>query len=662
MTLKPHRGPAILLFLIFLGFSLFFHLPDARSLDAVLTPPPGTYHKAVSVRFVLPAGASAHFTLDGTEPSLNSPAFSSPVDIEENTVIRYITVDVSGIIGAVKEAFYRIDLPESSPDRLLTVATPGGGHFSGGIRVKLEGSVGAAVYYTMDGSDPDTGSPVFTSPVLLTSDTILKFFSMGRDGTREPVRSERYSFSLSDRIVDMTPPEPTVTPSPEEYKTGDLVHLKADEKCELYYTLDGSNPTEKSIKYKKPFPLRGNTVLSFFAVDRAHNRSGTHVATYVVDTEPGLDSHTYNVPLVLDHNTVLKYFSVDRMDNREKVKTAEYTFDSTPPKTTVTPPGGEYRPPVSVTLGTEEGAVIHYTLDGSAPDTDSPVYSNALTFKIPTILKFFAVDRLGNKEAVQTHRYLFINGVWRKYARGVFLLPSVTDGHTLWMGSETGLVVYTIGSGSRKFVGQREGLSGGKINDMVLDEKDDLWIATEAGITVRKRAGGSFNVGTKQGLPSREVISLGVDIDNSIWAGTKNGVAHIKGDVVLEVLKKKDGLLDDTVLAIAVDALGNKWFGTRKGLSMFTGSKWRNFTRESGLAKNEVRTVALDSLWNVWCGTPDGISVFDGANWRTYRRKDGLPSNVIILIAPDIDGEVWVATRGGVARFTGGRWVREESP
>jgi len=698
--LKRRRGPVILVFLILVGFTGIFRIPDARSMGVVLTPPPGTYHEPVVLRFAVPAGAEVHFTLDGSEPTVRSPAFKSPVTIGEDTVIRYFTVDVSGIMGAVKEAFYRIDLPDSRKDRLLTVANPPGGHFSRGVWVKLEGRAGAALYYTIDGSDPDTSSPVFTSPILLTNDTVLKFFSMGSDGTREPVRSERYSFSLTEKIVDTTPPEPTVAPSPGEYKIGDLVHLEANEECEFYYTLDGSKPTEKSIKYENPFPIQGNTVLRFFAVDRAHNRSEIHVAKYVVDTvpaesrtipapglyvppltvrietseedavvhftldgsDPGVDSHVYNAPLVLNYHTIIKYFSVDRMGNREEVKTAEYTFDSTPPETEVTPPGGEYRPPVSVTLETEEGAAIHYTLDGSTPDMNSPVYSNTLTFKVPTVLKLFAVDNLGNEEAVQTHRYRFINGVWRKYARGVFLLPSVTDGHTFWMGSEAGLVVYTVGSGSQQFVGQREGFLGNTINDMVLDEEDNLWVATEAGITVMKKRGGFFHIGKKQGLPSEEVISLGVDIDNSVWAGTKNGVAHIKRNVVLEILEKKDGLVDNTVLAIAVDALGNKWFGTKKGLSKFTGSEWHNFTRESGLIRNEVRTVALDSHWNVWCGTPDGISVFDGTGWRSYRQKDGLPSDAITLITPDVDGDIWVATRGGVARFTGDHWVKEELP
>jgi ligand-binding sensor domain-containing protein len=344
------------------------------------------------------------------------------------------------------------------------------------------------------------------------------------------------------------------------------------------------------------------------------------------------------------------------------MKEETYLFDDEAPVTVADPPGGAYVPPISVTLRTEETARTHFSLDGYNPDSESSIYFSGFTFTRPATLKFFSMDSAGNMERIQTHEYELVSGVWRKHARGVYLIPSVTNGKTFWMGSESGLAVYHVGSGDRSFIGEREGLLGTIINDLVLDEEGDLWVATDRGLNHLHSGGRFVNFTRDEGLPDREVLCLGVDRDGSVWAGTKKGVSRIKDDVVQETLKAADGLPHDTVLSIAVDYSGNKWFGTMKGLVKFTGSEWRIFTRESGMIDNEVRTVAIDKDWNTWVGTPRGVSVFDREEWMSFTKNDGLPGNAVVLITPDPDGEVWVATRTGVARYSNGEWKKENPP
>ncbi len=694
-ALSPHLLGAVLTVV------LLAHPPSVSwGLEVGLEPAPGIYRDPLMLTISVPPDVRVHFTLDGSEPSLYSAVYRRPVRIEKDTVVRYFTVDPMGVRGKVLEAFYRIEGTRGPEEGLRTTVDPPGGSYSDRIIVRLDSSVGATIYYTIDGSEPDTSSSIFTTPLILSGDTHLRFFAVGLDGVREPLREERYVFQLVSRLVDTTPPTVRVAPAPEDYRAGDRVRIEANEDSTIYYTTDGSEPTEDSEIFTEPVLLRQNTVLRFFGVDRQGNRSGEQTAEYTVDNVPptvtaspqaGLQrppllarlvsseedatvyftldgsmpdegSEIYHEPIVLVDDTIVRFFALDAAGNRGEVSEVRYTIDGTPPRTAVNPPEGQYKPPVTVTLETEEGARIYYSLDGRDPDPDSPVYTSSFTFHEPVILKFYAVDGVGNQEPIQTHRYGFINGVWRKYARGVFLIPSVTNGRTFWMGSEAGLVVYHVGSGSRKFVGEREGLVGNRINDLILDEEGNLWIATEEGVNRQDKGGGFTHIGSKDGLPDEEVLAIGVDVDGSVWAGTSRGVANIRDGVVYEVYRKRDGLVDDHVLSITVDALGNKWFGTRKGLSKFTGAEWRNFTRDSGLVDNEIRTVAIDRDWKVWCGTSRGISVFDGQGWTTHGRSNGLPSIIIDLIAPDPDGEIWVATKAGVARFDGEKWIKEESP
>ncbi|UCF88309.1 MAG: chitobiase/beta-hexosaminidase C-terminal domain-containing protein [bacterium] len=668
--------------------------------EAILKPAPGEYDKPITVVFDLPQNTRVYYTLDGSEPGIRSLLYGKPLTIEDDTIIRYYTVDSGGRRSSVQEAFYRIRLQMAPGGGLRTVADPPAGLYSERVRVTLSTREGATIYYTIDGSDPSTESDIYRAPLNLSVDTRLKFFAMDADGSREPVRTEAYRFKLASRMVDTTPPAARVTPLPSDFRAGDLIRLTANEESRIYYTLDGSDPTEESSLYEGPFWLSGSSDLKFFAVDASGNRSMIYSEVYLLDQDapsseaypptglytsplkvtisvsdadarvhytlngiaPTTDSPVYGQALVLTKDTVLQFFSVDPNGNREAVREETYLFDDDAPVTVADPPGGDYVPPIQVSLRTETGARTHYSLDGSDPDVESPIYFRSLTFLRPTTLKFFSMDLAGNMERIQTHRYGLVSGVWRRFSRGVYLIPSVTNGRTFWMGSESGLAVYNVGSGERTFLGAQEGLLGSVINDLVLDEEGHLWVATELGLNYLRPGAGFIHYTPDEGMPGREVLGLGVDRDGSIWAGTRNGVARIRDGVVKEVLTVADGLPHNTVLSVAVDYSGNKWFGSMKGLARLSGGKWSIFDRDSGMVDDEIRTVAVDRDWNVWVGTPRGVSVFDREKWTNYTRDDGLPGPAVVLIAPDPDGEIWVATRTGVARFVEGRFVKENPP
>lgn len=75
------------------------------------TPAAGTYTAAQSVTLATTTeGATIHYTIDGTEPTAESPIYQDPIEIAENTTINAIAVlgeDVSG----VSTANYVINLP-----------------------------------------------------------------------------------------------------------------------------------------------------------------------------------------------------------------------------------------------------------------------------------------------------------------------------------------------------------------------------------------------------------------------------------------------------------------------------------------------------------------------------------------------------------------------
>ena len=85
--------------------------------------------------------------------------------------------------------------------------------------------------------------------------------------------------------------------------------------------------------------------------------------------------------------------------------------------TTAEPPGGTYNStyPLSVTLSASRPAVIYYSTDGRTPgegmanttEGESPV--TGINIVRDTVLKFYAVDQVGNQEMVRTEEYAIDN-------------------------------------------------------------------------------------------------------------------------------------------------------------------------------------------------------------------------------------------------------------
>ena len=87
--------------------------------------------------------------------------------------------------------------------------------------------------------------------------------------------------------------------------------------------------------------------------------------------------------------------------------TSNITLDTIAPVTTTSPITGIYATvPVAVTLTANEPATIYYTIYGSIPTTNSPIYTDPISVGIATTIKYFAIDAAGNKET------LIKSGMW----------------------------------------------------------------------------------------------------------------------------------------------------------------------------------------------------------------------------------------------------------
>ncbi|MFL5358128.1 chitobiase/beta-hexosaminidase C-terminal domain-containing protein, partial [Archangium sp.] len=420
-------------------------------------PPGGTYSGERTVVLECKDGtgagcAATYYTLDGTTPTHGSSRYTTALSITANTTLRFFSVDKANNTESVRTEEY--DLDSVAPG---TRATPAGGIYKSNQSVVLScddgvGSGCVETHYTVDGSMPTMASAKYTSALVLTGNTPLRFFSVDLAGNQEAVQTETYT-------IDTVAPSTTATPAAGTYGSTVSVTLACDDGAsgsgcaETHYTVDGSAPALSSPLYSGALSLTATTTLRYFSTDKAGNKEPTRVALYTLDqvaptvsasprgglfnkaqsitltcsdtggsscaaihyttdgTVPTTASATYSAPLTVSATTPLKFLATDKVGNASDVQTELYRLDDVAPTTTATPPGGPYADSQSVTLLCTDGAgsgcaATYYTLDGSTPTSSSSTYSAPFTLTATTSLKFFSVDAAGNAEPVKTVTYV----------------------------------------------------------------------------------------------------------------------------------------------------------------------------------------------------------------------------------------------------------------
>ncbi|WP_079505626.1 extracellular catalytic domain type 1 short-chain-length polyhydroxyalkanoate depolymerase [Mesobacillus jeotgali] len=162
-----------------------------------------------------------------------------------------------------------------------TAATPPGGTYGGAVTVELLANEPSTTYYTTDGSTPSTGSSKYSSPLVISSNTTLKFFSVDAAGNKEAIKTETYTFEGQS---DITPPVTSATPAGGSYSGSVSVELAANELATTYFTTDGTTPTESSTVYNSKINITSDTVLKFFSVDQTGNKEAVKTETYDIIT------------------------------------------------------------------------------------------------------------------------------------------------------------------------------------------------------------------------------------------------------------------------------------------------------------------------------------------------------------------------------------------
>lgn len=239
---------------------------------------------------------------------------------------------------------YRFRLGAEDNSNPGTVATPvfspeAGTYFTGqNVNISC-GTVGASIYYTIEGSNPSPVANLYTSPINIpaNSSIILRAYATLAGWIDSDFTEGAYT--ISEQVEN-----PFIHPTSGVYTSPINVSMSVSiPGSVIRYTIDGSDPT----------------------------------------VEAGI---LYNGSFLLDHNSTVKAKAyLDGLAPSNTV-TENYFFIVTTPM--FYPPGGIYSTSQNVIISCiSPGATIRYTVDGNEPTESSTIYEYPVSVTVDTTIK-----------------------------------------------------------------------------------------------------------------------------------------------------------------------------------------------------------------------------------------------------------------------------------
>ena len=227
----------------------------------------------------------------------------------------------------------------------------------------------------------------------------------------------------SNGSTNTTPPAqnaatPTFSPAGGTYSAAQTVTLSdSTTGAAIYYTTDGSTPTNTSTPYSKPFTVSATTTVNAIAADPPNYLNSTvATATYTINlpvaatpafspapgtftsvqsvtlsdsttgaaiyyttngSTPTAASTLYSAPIAVSATTTIEAIAVASGYTNSAVATGAYTINiPTAATPAFSPAPGSFSSAQSVTLSdATTGAAIYYTPNGTMPTTASTLYS-----------------------------------------------------------------------------------------------------------------------------------------------------------------------------------------------------------------------------------------------------------------------------------------------
>lgn len=221
-----------------------------------------------------------------------------------------------------------------------------------------------------------------------------------------------------------------------------------------------------------------------------------------------------------------------------------------------------------------------------------------------------------------------------------------TEDKSLWCATDEG--VYVLKNG-RITVPEGIGrLADHSVNDLE-QVGSSVYCATEGGITVFDLSGRHLSTFTRvDSLASDVCLDVVKDVENNVWVATDRGITKIITGPNPEIVKYStgNGLTSNTTYFVEFTDSVTLWIGTERGLRMLdiTSGETNFYGYDDGFypLETNARAVAKGGNGDLWIGTIAGLVHY----LPKYDIEDETPPD-LILYPPAVEGDIYTTGEGG---------------
>jgi len=244
----------------------------------VAVPAPGPFIGSTNVTLTTATpDALIYYTLNGTDPTISSTLYITPITISTTTTIKAFAVKVGMNDSAVLTALYEMKAAKPA-------ASPATGTYNTVQNVALSSiTEDALIYYTLDGTAPTKESTPYVpnTTIPITATTTLKAIAVKGVLVDSDILTEVYTLQT---LI------PTASPAAGTYLTPQSVTLSTTtEGASIRYTLDGSDPTATTgalYNPEVPISITSTTTLKARTVKDGWTISPIMTVTYNFSYKP----------------------------------------------------------------------------------------------------------------------------------------------------------------------------------------------------------------------------------------------------------------------------------------------------------------------------------------------------------------------------------------
>ncbi len=277
----------------------------------------------------------------------------------------------------------------------------------------------------------------------------------------------------------------------------------------------------------------------------------------------------------------------------------------------------------------------------------------------------------------------------------ILALAQTADG-SIWIGTRDAGLFRVRGEHVEAIT---KGIPDPKINCLLLDGKDALWIGTDTGIvrwngseiaapavpkslnrfqvlSMVKDRDGNLWIGTDSRLPrfnanglatfedhgaNQAITSVFEDREGSLWIGSTNGIERLR-DSAFVSYSPAEGLPTGGNIPLFVDSENRTWFPPIEGGLWWLKDGQHGQVTQAGLNRDVVYSIA-GRKGELWLGRRHGGLTqlrFEpgGIASTTYTKADGLAQDSVFAVQENRNGTVWAGTlSGGVSKFQNGKFT-----